>query len=803
MPPALDRLLASPSALGLLRSVVNYTDAPTAYLGSTRCSNCIVLRRAYRPPRKKTPLVRFKDTPSPKSRDDVRQTNQRQAVQDQELPSIDIGIDLPDNATSWAEYLQRLERVEGLNGIRHVWEERRDFDLPVDDSPQAEFLWGTFIRVPDLVHSVISHAAALLTKGGKTYPHLYELCMGYWLRERHIERALDFHHQLVVRLKLRKLPLKLLAHIGKQHFTPKVYEAFMGIYRTSNERDLYDEVVPVLVSRNSVTMARRWHTLCIHRGDRPSPRVAEEPAIQSLAASVATQSDPEAQLLTTHVKSIEKREPKLNADLVQRLKGRDSAPVRFDDAFCARMFATRTFPPDAIIKGLAMVGINEIGPQAVRAMAARTTPISDLALMFEALRAAGIALQGSVFSLALEKFAQEKRWHLVRSMLESDQHPEVYDDRKLQKELLDFYLQQQDLKQAHRTLAILSFFHQDMSNEAWNLLLRAQAKDLDLGHLLQILQTMRSNGIYVNAETLMTIKKTLRPRRRGAKPGRSPRGRFDDLRFVARVFFTILEGGIGPILPAVWAEILRRYGMSNRFRELRRTVLRLFLWYAPRNSKQFASLSKLPYLDSVTEQLRTAPPHDWKFPYYDLPHFVTQKHRMHPLRVLFPPSFQQGLIVWGFRQGLLPNAPTEQSMLGQIPSKKHYRRRFVRGGILHRLDWSVGLRHLVELRDLGLDVHPHTVVKALQRMFVNLFGRGHSNVIENRKMERANNIPYAEYVHEVNRIWGKPLFREPQFYGRSRLHALMWHPRFERQVRRQQDFSLDEILGPRWRGQKD
>ncbi|KAF2646502.1 hypothetical protein P280DRAFT_415852 [Massarina eburnea CBS 473.64] len=797
MPPALDRLLASPSALGLLRCIVNSTASPTACRPAARCSHCTAHRRGYRPPRGKVPLVRFRDTPRPKISKDH---------QDDHLSSIaPIGTETEPrvSAASWAEYLQQRERVGGLRGIREVWAERCKFDLPTDDTPDAEYLWGTFIRAPDLVVSVIEHAVDLLRRTGRIYPHLYELCMGYWLpQEQHIEKTLNYHHQLVVRLKLQKLPLRTLAHFGKQRWAPNVYNAFMDMYRTSNERNVYDEVVPVLCARGSVSMAQHWHTLCTRRGDCPSLRVAAEPAIQALNASIANLSDPEARLLTIYVRSLQKREPKLNADLLRRLQGRDSAPVRFDDAFCARMFATRTFPPESIIKGLAMVGVNEIGPQAVRAMASRTSPISELVTMFEELRANGITLQGSVFSIALEKFAQEKRWSVVQNILESDQHPEVYDDTKLQKELLDYYIQQQDLKQAHRTLAILSVFHNDASHTAWNLLLQAQIKQFDPGWILHILQTMRIQDIDVNTETLMAIKAILRPRQHGRKPGRSPRGKFDDLRFVTRLFFMILECGMGNVRPAIWSEILRRYGMSNRFRELRRTVLRLFCWYAPRTGNQFRDLPKPPSLDSVTDKLCAGHQVECKFPYYNLPPFVTQKYKIHPLRGLFPPRFQQALIVWGFRQGLLPNAPTEQSMFSRIPAKIHHRRRLIRSGILRRLDWSVGLQLLVELRDLGLDVHRYTVVKALQAIFVNTFGRGQSNKTENRRMEAANRIPYPEYVREVNRIWGKVLFGEPHLYVKDGLHKLMWHPRFPRYVRRRSYLNLDEVLGPIWREQK-
>lgn len=243
----------------------------------------------------------------------------------------------------------------------------------------------------------------------------------------------------------------------------------------------------------------------------------------------------------------------------------------------------------------------------------------------------------------------------------------------------------------------------------------------------------------------------------------------------------ILESGMGLIPPVAWREIIRRFGMLGRFRELRRLLLRLLCWYAPRNSTQFAGLPKSPFLDTALTRLRAAYPE--RSHYFHFPATVSQQEDpQHPLRKLFPPSLLQGLIAWGFRAGLLPNAHWEQSMLNSPLAKQHYRKKLIRDKILVRLHWSVGLRAVVQLRDLGVHVHYYTVLKALQAQFLVLFGYGQSNKIENRIMERINQRRYSEYVREVNAIWGKPLLVEPEKVG-TRLGAV-WHPRLDRIVKR-------------------
>jgi len=786
MPPALDRLLASPSALRLVRSLIHAPEWPAT--SSARCCRRNAPRRAYHAGERSTPVgkwPRWRDKSSPKT------YNVHGAAGD-------AAHGLKDTA-QLAHELQRQERLYGLAGIRNVWDGNHTLRLPTEDTPDAECLWGTFLRHPDLVFPVLSHAAYLHRNTGAVYPHLYELCMGHWLaQEKHVANALEYHHQMLRKFKLQELPLRHLARIGRQRFPPKAYDVLLEIYETSNERNVYDEVVPVLLARGSVTLVKQWHALCVRRGDLPSANVASHPLIRALGAESIRLSDAEMKIIATVAGAGPGQVSKMNEQLLRRLLGRDMAPVRFDDTTCARMFATRAFTPEAVIKGIAMVGVNEIGPLAVRAMAARADPISDLPKRFEQLRSLGIALQGCVFSLALDKLATEKQWLVVRSMLESDQHPDVYDDRKLQKELLDYYLQQQDWIQAHRTLAILSLFYNDASTESWNLLLQAHARSFNPRRIEQTLQLMRGNHVMLAPESILAIKGCLRLRRRGHKPGRSSHGKFDDLRFVERIFMGILESGMAQLPPTMWREILKRLGMLGRFRELRRLIFWLVCWYAPRNDTAFANLPKPSTLNTATERLRAAFPNAHDKAYFRYPPHLSQADRVdHPIRQLIPQSFQQGLVVWGFRAGLLPNAPLEQSMLPPTLAKRHYRSKLLTNNVLDRLDWSVGLRMLVQLRDMGLHVHSHIVVKAVQMMMINLFGRGRSFKKENRIMAASNTIPYTEYVREVNRIWGRPLLREPSLYGTSRMHGLMWHPRFQRQVHRRTFLPLGEIV-PSW-----
>lgn len=807
MPPALDRLLASPSALRLLRSLVNRPELPTLNLPSCSCCYNTISRRDYTTAGKSYTNAAWRrlkkapeDAVSKEQLHHFIEANRGAAVKvddSSELDPLD-GAYTDSSSARWARYLARCERYSGLRGIKEDWTSRRSLQhtLPIEDTPDAKFIWTTYIKHTEIVPQVINHAADLLRDNGQTYKHLYEVVMRYWL-PRDAAHASEYHQLMLGKLGLATLPLKAIAHSGRSALTPTAYVALLSIYRNSDEHDIYDEVVPLLIEKGNIDMARQWHNLCQSRNDLPSEEVASHPAIQALMV--------ETSMFTSDLNSSHKsvREAHMyNRDLKRRLAGRDTASVRFDDSFCARMFATRTFPPESIIQGLAMMGVNEIGPQALRAMASRTKQIEDLPKRFEELRAHGITLQGCVFSLALEKFALEHRWQLVRSMLDTDQHPDVFGDVNVQRKLLHFYLETGDQQQLQRTLAILTLFHNDSTQETWNLLLQTHVRRSGHKHVTEVLQDMQTRGILITQKSILVLRDLLRHRQIGHKPVVTTHAEFDDLRFVARVYMDILESGLGHVPPLAWREIIRRYGMTGRMKELRRLLLWLLCWYAPRNNPRFSSLPSSPFLKPATEHLRSI--ESERYDYFQSL-IRREKHSPHPVRELFPPSLQQALIIWGFKAGLLPNAPIEQSLFGPILVKKHYRHRLSQRQILQRAHWSIGLEILVSLRDVGVYIDRETVVRALQSQFVVMFGRGQSSKKENRIMEAVNTIPYATYIREVNRIWGTTLFNERETSTKGTAQHDLWDPRKRRTRNRKSSLLYNEISGLDWQtsGSKD
>lgn len=204
---------------------------------------------------------------------------------------------------------------------------------------------------------------------------------------------------------------------------------------------------------------------------------------------------------------------------------------------------------------------------------------------------------------------------------------------------------------------------------------------------------------------------------------------------------------------------MRRYGMLGRIRELRRLAHWLLHWYAPLDQPEYAHLLRSELLHAATTRLQSIyTQRQW---YFNLPRWVPPWNKWHPLRQLFPDSFQQGLVIWGFRAGLIPESPLEQSMFSGAAGSAVYKQRFMRRGILRRLHWSVGLRLLVELRDAGVFVQDWKTRYSCYLMFTTLYGRRVSNKTANRLARMHNCLPYHEYTERINTIWRRELIPQP------------------------------------------
>ena len=231
----------------------------------------------------------------------------------------------------------------------------------------------------------------------------------------------------------------------------------------------------------------------------------------------------------------------------------------------------------------------------------------------------------------------------------------------MQERLLAYYLREDDWVQVHRTLAVLTIASTDPHARAWNLMLEARIRQVDFEGVTKVLNEMRSLELPVGQKAVRElVRHFLRQRQQGHTPVSQPLAQgVDDLRFVTTRLVSVLESGLGYVTPLSWREITRRYGMTGRFRELRRLVRWLVCWYALRSESTPSGPPKPAFLDTATARLRYK--HSNPTYYFNLSPSLSRTAAKHPFNELFPSAWQQGVVRWGFRAGLLPQRAARAS----------------------------------------------------------------------------------------------------------------------------------------------
>ncbi|KAJ9659086.1 hypothetical protein H2201_007488 [Coniosporium apollinis] len=769
MPPALDRLLARPSALRLLRALVD-SDAQSScalcdnFHSRTRrrgCGRRHVSVAAAAPLREASDAATQEENPHPPL---VRRLNVGKASTWDELrlqsdvrvpkPGSTLLVDQPkrrENFELWVVLLQFRQRIHGDDGVHDIWDglRARKIDVPTDGT-NADVLWGAFLSHPRLKVPTIEYAADLRRREGRAYGPLYATIVGQALRS-NPENAFAWHKRLVTAGLVDPGALRRVA--GAATHSRASLKAFRLIYLESKDRNVYDSLITALCQREQYDAAIRWHQFLIRNNDRPSKALETEHSPSPNSGGhdpiqVGHNTQPESHPAASLVLPTDDKDAstgRFSREMMNRLLGiaHAVAPKQINDVLCARLFATSAFPVEAVISGLRMFGVEALGPLALRELAARVDNPYVIVRKIEHLKQAGISIGQTVFSRAVYKFAQEGRADMLSDLLATDQHPDVLEDRAKQKELLSAYLAAEDWQQVHRTLAILTIFHADPQTESWNILLRSYSRLQELAKLNSILEDMRINRIQITEQSLNSLHHhTLRLRSRSKRPITKWVHSFDDLRLMTNIWRSVLESG-GQLPPWRWREILRRFGMTGRLSELRSLMLWLAAWYSPATAaamrSKYARTAALP--PAGAEKPSSSASDFTSHPVFPIDaSLLPTSHPNHPLRQIFRPVLQSAIVEWGFKTLALQPPAGTKSAKSSTPAPAHH--------------WYFGLRSLQLLRERGVHVDPSTVRKAVQLRLWILYGPGRSNRLANRVARQRNPYTLEQFVGFVNEFWG-------------------------------------------------
>lgn len=652
-----------------------------------------------------------------------------------------------NNMHLWNEILCFRCRMDGFEGVWAVWEGMKRRQVILSTSGEdAEALWRTFCNASitaakktgtastKLMSQVIGQARSTKQGTGEHFAGLYTCIVGRWLRNQPL-KALAWHDELTSSgLFTREDLVKIVPDTVLSASRERAIHVFSVIYLKSDLRDQYDACIGKALEVVDAAGALRLHQLFLRNGDGPSSAMFARSDVQLLF-----DLDGNAHLPMIHSKRADHGSTSSAAE--RNFEQTSYVPLRraamntvvgdvhgikekqISDHFCARMFATRAFSINFVIKSLSFFGVDKLGPMAFREMAFRSANPEAFSVSLKSLEAAGIGKSDSVYTRILIKLAKDGESGLWNIVLGSDQHPEAYEDVKTQKSLLASFLNERKWSQAHVCLLALWILGAESSAQAWNLLLEYYTRTKQYRPMLSCVQSMQNQGMNISgASTDLMFQEILPKRQRGKRvvKGTGPMF-FDPLNFVTNTHIYAAEHGLSRCY-TTWQELLKRFGMDHRFEEVERLTLWLVDHYSSRKPAGSLSLN----LSRISGRQRT-------------------RNDARTLHMIFSPNMLKALFTWGFRSA---------SVRGRLSVSPAEAQSTVRA--IHVEEWARGLALLYQLRSRHLS--HHAVLQDLARdafttrMWI-LFGPGVSLLPINREAQRVNQLDLAHYIRHANAVW--------------------------------------------------
>ncbi|KAI4242641.1 MAG: hypothetical protein LQ352_007194 [Teloschistes flavicans] len=762
---ALQRLLTDLDALHTLRRVLTASNGFAGVVLTGPCRNCKQQREARRVRRNSS--LTLSSNFERASRDELNEQinrirhklrQQRQWIGKREVLETHLhryepsdrehvlwrildGYDFRNDFDLWFCLAHIRRRTRGTEGIRLVWKAilERGVDLPVVGEPANE-LWNHILELgfedSEILKEIFVYARKLKEDHGRVWPMLYITVLGHHIRAVP-SRVWLCHARLQKHFPPSNEQLQQL--LALVIFDDELRQVFLTMHKDFPFARIYDGAIPELCRQGLLSTAVEWHRRLFKRGDLPLDPKSAEPILQHLAC-VGDKSrlmEYSRLMAATGIHSKKTERPiesppvladKVPTNQVAEIVEAPNSDKQYSDQFYARLFATKVFSIDTIISALIFLNTRQIGPLSLREMAARE--ISHIPFhgvlrhRLDQLKEAGITISQSTFCVVIHQLIEERKDHLLRSVVTCDLHSDTFEDEELQESLLPFYQKQGDTLAFNRTLAILTARLPDqdskiLETKRWNLILRSSLTRRELPDVKGVLEKLKELQIQVEPRSTAYMSKTLLSRR---QVGRGPAST-QELNLLIRIWQDALHSGAA-VPPNAWNEILRRLGRSGRLITFERLALWLANWYS---SPAFRNSQK-PMLQETgqTAGLLVSP--------------ASAEHKasssFHPCRAIFRPSLLQGIVAWGF----------------QHHHSNHDRK------LKHpiRPTWSWGLSLLRKLRNCNVYVPQQVVSKAFKLRLIDLFGERSRRKL-NRANKSRNKLNPEQYIKMAKKIWGPAL----------------------------------------------
>lgn len=689
-----------------------------------------------------------------------------------------------DPSVSHLEHFLAYQRRDGWQGTITVWKAIRprqsELNFPVEGE-EADTLWGSFVEagMHDLkfLDEVVRYAAALLSRKQIRWRDFYVEIMKRLLESRP-ETALEWHERLTGGFMYNRNLIALIFPIKSALITTEQLRAFRSICFAVKTHRIYDYLIPRLLDARQIKIAASLHIFLTSKNDTPRG----VGPLKRLLVEVAALKDPNLYvtvretvlvLAREHDTDLSELAPPVRAAAATELgrsphdttakvpliiRPKQLKPEKYQDGesmlsetFGSKLFATASLPLSLLVSGLKVFDIQCIGPVTLRQLALRAGDPAELFQRIMQLSESGISLNKSVFSRMVYKLAKDGDAPLLSSILESDMHPDAYNDLKLQEELLLSYTLANDRRQLERTKAVLTFAGYQPPR-IWNATISAALDHDDWSLVVRLIDDMHADGYLLDNRNSQTMSRQIFKLHRPDRRPEFPEKHATLAAALVRVWQRKIEAG--HYIPAyAWVQLLLNLAWANRWIDLSRAVLWLADHFSPK--KDTPSVPDLPLptglngkaLRRVSSVANNEPLH------------LSAENPALPqsiLRNIFRRQFLQTLITVGFQMNLSSKPSKEISSLS-IATFDTTTNEPITHTNLH--PWLRGVVLCRQLRDRGVYVPRALVLGAFRYRLALLYqpGRVPRKPLD-RRLRRLNTTPPEVLIRDTIRIFGTDFF---------------------------------------------
>lgn len=625
-----------------------------------------------------------------------------------------------DNLDLWCLFLDFRRFKFGDRGVQLTFEDLRkqcSKTFPFV-GPQADYLWDAFVAsgIRDLpfLERVCNWE---IRKGAQRPDLLVDVC-GRLLHSNNASQAPRFAALIHHSHKVTQADLVGLCRNAGDSKSEGAFEHFCNMSFLFEGLKVYDQIINTLTRNNEMFKAWAMHRFLISIGDLPARFDTLVPFVQDLASTGSSLKSFLDSLKYAGV-SFEAQVRRLYDLERTRMVGMSATnlnitasktlgvqPKGLSDEFAARAFATTSLSFDFVLNALRLLGLVAVGPLAVRQIVLGADGTDEVNRRFNKLQEVGVDTGSSAYVRLVKRLASMGQREVLASVLQSDQHPDVFEDRSMQKKLMSHYLHIQDHASVNQTAAVLDLQHSINPRRRLPLhvILDSALEVRDWSTVSSILLRLFRGKGKIDSRITKSIRERLFPKRRPNRELHTQKD-LDGILFFISVAQTLLNSGLH-LEPAIWREPIIRLGMMGHWNEAERTVL----WVASH--------------------------------YYNKPDFGSK-----PLDVVFTPTTQQAMITWGF---IHPSTGEDQISGPSLKASYNTRAEDL---------WLRGIRLLRQLADqYDVSISFHTVQRAVMLRLRALFSvGGFSKLVSNRRLREHNSQSLEYYLSTFYRVWRQPL----------------------------------------------